>query len=490
MKRYLICLYTVLCTMYTLSASAEIKYVFYFIGDGMGSNQVLSAEMYRSALEDQPLGRVQTLMTTFPVTGNASTHSASNGITDSAAAGTCLATGSKTKNGMLGLDADSARLTTIAEELKAQGWGVGIMTTVAIDHATPAAFYAHVAKRNKYYQIGQQLAESNFDFFGGAGFHHPQGKHDDKEINLYRNAEQAGYTIAHGVEEARKLLAHDQIQSTQPEPMVDKLILVQKDDDQGAKHGSNLPYAIDRQEGDLTLADIVSTAIPFLEARYERFFMMVEGGMVDYACHGNDVATSIGETWDMNEALERAYQFYLTHPEETLILVTADHETGGLALGNSDYTLHLDVLQHQHCSGWVLSDCLSKLFEDNKKPTWEQIKSVLEEKLDFWGDVTIEEDEELELKEIYKSILKGKSKDTKTLYKSINKLGEKAIELTNKKAHIGWTSGGHTAHLVPIFAVGPNANLFTGWHDNTEIIPLLRQAITTQESSEDPTDLE
>jgi len=114
----------------------------------------------------------------------------------------------------------------------------------------------------------------------------------------------------------------------------------------------------------------------------------------------------------------------------------------------------------------------------------------LEEKLDFWGDVTIEEDEELELKEIYKSILKGKSKDTKTLYKSINKLGEKAIELINKKAHIGWTSGGHTAHLVPIFAVGPNSNLFTGWHDNTEIVPLLRQAITTQESSEDPTDLE
>jgi len=186
MKRYLIIsLCSVLCVLYSLSAFAEIKYVFYFIGDGMGANQVLAAEMYRSAIQGEPLGRVQTLMTTFPYSGHASSYSKSNGITDSAAAGTCLATGTKTKNGMLGLDQDSARLTTIAEELKAEGWGVGIMTTVSIDHATPAAFYAHVPKRNQYYKIGKQLAKSKFDFFGGAGFHHPQGKHDDKEDNLY-----------------------------------------------------------------------------------------------------------------------------------------------------------------------------------------------------------------------------------------------------------------------------------------------------------------
>ena len=166
-----------------LVANAQIKYVFYFIGDGTGSNQVLGAEMYRSAIEGQPLGRVQTLMTTFPYSGSASSYSKSNGITDSAAAGTCLATGSKTTNGTLGQDENGEKLTTIAEELKAQGWGIGIMTTVAIDHATPAAFYAHVPNRDKYYKVGEQLAESGFDFFGGAGFHHPQGKHDDKSIN-------------------------------------------------------------------------------------------------------------------------------------------------------------------------------------------------------------------------------------------------------------------------------------------------------------------
>lgn len=436
----------------------------------MGSNQVLASEMYYSALKGQPLGRVQTLMTTFPFSGNASTYSASNGITDSAAAGTCLATGTKTTNGTLGLDAEGKRLTTIAEELKAQGWGIGIMTTVAIDHATPAAFYAHVSKRDEYYKIGKQLCSSDFDFFGGAGFHYPQGKHDDKSDNLYRMAQKAGYTVVHGMEELAGIPVSRYSE-------ISKMILVQKDDDQGTKHGSNLPYAIDRQEGDLTLAQIVSTAIPFLEARHERFFMMVEGGMVDYACHGDDAATAIGEVWDMNEAMKVAYAFYEQHPDETLILVTADHETGGLALGNSDYTLHLDLLQHQQCSAWVLSDLITQLFKENEQPTWEQVQAIYRARLGFWEAVEITKDEEEDLKELYEAALKHQIKDTKTMYKTINKLGDEGIALLNKKAHIGWTTRAHSAHTVPVFAIGPGAQSFSGWHDNTEIVPLLRRAI-------------
>ena len=453
-----------------LVANAQAKYVFYFIGDGMGTNQVLSAEMYRSAIQGVPLGRVQTLMTTFPYSGQAATFSKSNGITDSAAAGTCLATGTKTKNGMLGLDADSARLTTIAEELKAQGWGVGIMTSVAIDHATPGAFYAHVPKRNQYYKIGQQLAESNFDFFGGAGFHHPQGKRDNKDVNLYRLAEKNGYIIAHGYDEAQYLMVNDEWKEG------NKLILVQKGDDQGAKHGDNLPYAIDRKEGDLTLAQIVSTAIPFLERRYDRFFMMVEGGMIDYACHSDDAATAIGEVWDMDEAMQEAYAFYQAHPDETLIIVTADHETGGLALGNSDYNLYLDLLQNQKCSAWVLSDLFTQLFKQNKKPTWAQVQAIYHEQLGFWDTVEITVEEEAKLKDLYKKACAKKSKDTETMYKTINSLGVAGVALLNKKAHVGWTTRAHSAHAVPIFAIGVGAERFTGWHDNTEIVPLIRKA--------------
>ncbi len=469
MKRFFLLTTLLVVTFFSY---AEVKYIFYFIGDGMGTNQVLGSEMYRSAVQGSPLGRVQTLMTTFPYSGHASTFSKSNGITDSAAAGTCLATGSKTTNGTLGLDENGNRLTTIAEELKEQGWGIGIMTTVAIDHATPAAFYAHVQKRNEYYKIGKQLCSSGFDFFGGAGFHHPQGKHDDKPENLYRMAEKAGYTIVHGYEEAQTIVESQN--GTEP---VERLILVQKDDDQGAKHGDNLPYAIDRKEGDLTLAQIVGTAIPFLESRYERFFMMVEGGMIDYACHADDAATAFGETWDMDEAMRIAYAFYLAHPEETLIVVTADHETGGLALGNSDYTLHLEQLQHQKCSAWVLSDQFSQLFKGNKKPSWEDVKEIYRRQLGFWESVEISADEEKTLKGLYKAACKHKTKDTKTMYKTINKLGDEGIALLNKKAHIGWTTRAHSAHAVPIFAVGAGAERFSGWHDNTEIAPLILKAV-------------
>lgn len=463
MKRILL-----LCTLYfvTLSLFAQAKYVFYFIGDGMGANQVLGTEMYQSAIQGRPLGRVQTLMTTFPYSGHASSFSASNGITDSSAAGTCLATGSKTNNGTLGLDEKGETLNTIAEELKEQGWGIGIMTTVAIDHATPAAFYAHVQNRDEYYKIGKQLVASDFDFFGGAGFHHPQGKHDDKDVNLYRLAEKNGYTIAHGYEQAVSF----------QDSAISKLILVQRDDDQEAKHGSNLPYAIDRKEDDLTLAQIVSTAIPFLEKRYDRFFMMIEGGMIDYASHGDDAATAFGEVWDMNAAMKVAYQFYLEHPEETLIIVTADHETGGLALGNSDYTLNLEILQNQKCSAWILSDLFTQLFNDNKKPSWEQVQQIYREQLGFWDKVEISKSEEKKLKELYKAACAKKSKDTKTMYKTINALGKAGIALLNKKAHVGWTTRAHTAHAVPIFAIGKGAEQFTGWHDNTEIVPLIRKA--------------
>ena len=391
----------------------------------MGSNQVLGAEMYRSALQGEPLGRVQTLMTTFPYSGSAGSYSKSNGITDSAAAGTCLATGQKTKNGMLGLGPDSTRLTTIAEELKAQGWGIGIMTTVAIDHV-----------------------------FGGAGFHYPQGKKNKEEVNLYRLAEERGYTVVHGMEELSEI----------PESRytdISKMILVQKDDDQGAKHGSNLPYAIDRKEGDLSLQQIVSTAIPFLAARHERFFMMVEGGMIDYACHSDDAATAFGEVWDMDEAMHEAYAFYKQHPDETLIIVTADHETGGLALGNSDYTLHLDVLQNQQCSGWILQEMLLK---DKKKPSWKEVKQLYREQLGFWDKVEITAAEERELKTLYKNTRAKESADA-------------GIALLNKKAHIEWTTRAHTAHVVPIFAIGPGAEIFSGWHDNTEIVPLIRKVV-------------
>ena len=255
-----------------------------------------------------------------------------------------------------------------------------------------------------------------------------------------------------------------------------KLILTQTTDGiDRTKQAGSLPYAIDRQEDALTLRQIVSTAIPYLSQKHDRFFMMVEGGMIDYACHGQDGATAIGETLDMDAALEEAYRFYLDHPDETLIIVTADHETGGLAMGNGGYVLNLQTLQNQHCSAWILSDLLSALFKDNT-PTWDEVKNLLAKQLGFYTSVELTTEEDTLLHNLYNRAIAHKNGKVKTLYKTMDELGNTAIALLNKKAHLGWTSYDHTGHAVPVFAVGIGAERFTGWHDNTEIAPLVLKA--------------
>ena len=443
----------------------QAKYVFYFIGDGMGTNQVLGTEMYLSELKGE-IGRERLCMTQFPYSGQAATFSASNGITDSSAAGTCLASGKKTNNGVLGQDDKGKDVQTVAETLKAQGWGVGIMTSVAIDHATPGAFYAHVPSREMYYEIGKQLAFSDFDFFGGAAFHQPNPKSGTgKRVNLYDLCEEQGYTLAHGFEEAQRLMD------------AKKMILMQSTDGiDRNKPSYNIPYAIDRRADDLTLEQIVRTAIPFLSGKYERFFMMVEGGMIDYASHGNDAATAFGEVIAMDEALRVAYAFYQAHPDETLIVVTADHETGGLALGNSDYTLNLQLLQHQRCSAWLLSDKVSALFKGKKQPKWEDVKQVLTESLGLYDKVEVTPEEDAALQKVYKKAVSHKGNDMKTMYKDINEIGALAVRMLNDKSKTGWTTNAHSAHAVPIFAVGVGASRFSGWHDNSDIPKLILQA--------------
>ena len=197
--------------------------------------------------------------------------------------------------------------------------------------------------------------------------------------------------------------------------------------------------------------------------------------MIDYACHGQDGATAIGETLDMDAALEEAYRFYLDHPDETLIIITADHETGGLAMGNGGYVLNLQTLQNQHCSAWILSDLLSALFKDNT-PSWDDVKNLLTKQLGFYTSVELTDDEDARLHDLYNKAVAHKDGKVKTLYKTMNELGSTAIGLLNAKAHLGWTSYDHTGHAVPVFAVGVGAERFTGWHDNTKIAPLILKA--------------
>lgn len=454
-------------SLIALLLAAQAKYVFMFIGDGMGPHQVLSTEMYLAELEGK-IGRKPLLMTTFPYSGQAATFSASSGITDSAASGTCLATGKKTNNGVIGLAHDSTPVVSVATRLKQEGWGVGIMTTVTIDHATPSAHYAHTPSRENYYIIGTQLVESNFDFFGGAGFSRPLDKNDSTAPNLYDLAQQYGYTLAAGYADAKK---HQD---------TNKMILLPANyQDNYTRFAGALPYAIDRTSTDLTLSQIVEVAIEQLSS-YDRFFMMAEGGKIDYASHANDGATVLHEVMDFDAAIQVAYRFYEQHPDETLIIVTADHETGGMALGNSDYVLNLKVLANQQCSLDKLSDQLSELHKaENKNLQWEQVKQLIATNTGLYAKVEVTAAEDAQLQEAFADMMSHQDV-VKTLYKDINTLAAKALSILNQKSRLGWTSKGHTASAVPIFAIGVGAEKFTGWHDNSEIAPLIYQATQTR----------
>lgn len=449
--------------LFALLSVAQAKYVFFFIGDGMGPHQVLATEMYLAELEGR-IGRTPLLMTTFPYSGQVATFSTSSGITDSAASGTCLASGIKTNNGMIGQGPDTTDVASVATRLKEQGWGVGIMTTVTIDHATPSAHYAHTPSRNNYYIIGTQLTESDFDFFGGSGFSRPQDKNNPSAPNLYDLCQEKGYLLAGGYAAAKANVGAPKMIVVPEERLADR-----------SRGAGALPYAIDRQEGDLSLAQIVEVAIEQL-GQHERFFMMAEGGKIDYASHANDGGTVLREVQDFDNAIKVAYDFYMQHPDETLIVITADHETGGMALGNSDYVLNLKVLAEQKCSSDLLSDQLGNLQkQEGAALTWEQVKEVISLNTGLYTAVEMSDEEDKVLQSAYADMMQHVGVQ-KTLYKDINALASKALSILNQKSRLGWTTHGHTASAVPVFAIGVGAEHFTGWHDNTEIAPLIYEA--------------
>lgn len=439
-----------------MTYAQQAKYVFYFIGDGMGVNQVNGTEMYLAEQEGR-IGIKPLLFTTFPVSGVVTTFSATNSVTDSSAAGTALSTGEKTYNGAIGLDDDKSVLQTVAEKAKKAGRKVGVTTSVSVDHATPAAFYAHQPNRSMYYEIALDLPKAGFDFYAGGGFLKPTTTADKKEApSIFPIFEENGYTIARGLDEYKSKAAQ-----------ADKMILIQKE---GAEP-SCLPYAIDRKEGDLTLAEITESAISFLtKGKDKGFFLMVEGGKIDWACHNNDPATAFNEVVDMDNAVRVAYEFYKKHPKETLIVITADHETGGLGLGIGKYELRLKSLANQKVSQEELSRSITDLRKMNRPVGWEEVKSLLAEKMGFWKQLPLTWEQEKMLRDEYEeSFVKKHVVFEQSLYSKTEPLAAAARKVMSQIAMVGWTSGSHTAEYVPVYAIGAGSKLFMGKMDNTEI---------------------
>lgn len=386
-----IALFALLALIPILSTAQEqkAKYVFYFIGDGMGFNHVSLAEYWlgytQGVFDSRPLSFSQ-----FPVLGWAVTHSESNLITDSAAAGTALSTGTKTKNGMLGTAPDSTALKSIAYKIHDAGYRVGISSTVGINHATPGAFYGHSASRSDYYSIASEIPSTGFEFFAGGGAIESNGE-DGDETSVYEAIEDSGYVIAEGMDDF-----------ADKKDEAGKMMLLQEN----GRLKTELPYAIDMKDTDMTHADLVSASIDFLyDEDCPGFFIMSEGGKIDWASHGNDTKAVILETLSLSDAVAEAVEFYNAHPDETLIIVTADHETGGLTLSwEKGYDLLFDKLEEIHCSKDMVS----------------------EEEREHMNEISHE-------------------------------------------AHIGWTTGDHSGANVPVFAIGAGSTLFSGRMDNTEI---------------------
>lgn len=449
------------CTGKTESIRA--KYVFYFIGDGMGVNQVIGTEMYLAELEGR-IGTKSLSFTSFPVRNYVTTYSGTNAVTCSAAAGTALATGTKTQNGRIGMRQDCSFLYSIAWRAKQAGKAVGVTTSVAINHATPAVFYAHQPDRQMYYEIGTDAAKAGFDFYGGAGWKQVFSPHDSSEIDLYSLLRDSGYVIIDHRQDFQALSTG-----------AGKVVYVQPED---CVNPSSLPTAIDRKEGDLTLADITGKAIQFLSAQNEAgFFLMVEGGIIDWLCHANDGAAAFREVVDFSEAIQVALDFYKAHPDETLIIVTADHETGGLALGNGPYELNLKLLANQKSSIIGLTQKLKQLKKSKgKNLTYPDLQELFRQECGFGAMVKLSPEEERLLEsECIKTIRSNSSQLVRSEHALVDPLAALAVEILNRKAMIRWASGGHSAGAVPVYAIGVGAEKFSGISDNTEIIGIIEK---------------
>ena len=434
----------------------RVKYVFLFIGDGMSIPQrMMTDEFLRLG------GGDGLLINKLPNNAITYTRSANSFITDSAASGTAIACGTKTDNGKIGVDPKSNKLESIAYVAKKGGKKVGIITSVTINHATPASFYAHNDSRGNYYEIALDMISSGFDFFGGGGVN----KNDDKKSKSYRGdiyslAQKDGWNVFRkGTPEQLATLKNGD----------GKIMFFAAD--------AALPYAIDDNSG-VRIADITKKAIEVLD-NPNGFFMMVEGGKIDWMCHANDAATVLREVVDFDKAVAVAYEFAKKHPAETLVVVTGDHETGGLTLGfaGTGYNSYINLLDNQKCSREKFAETIEKMRKQNEKLSLDDIKPLITEKLGlkFSGDakkdrLVLTADE---LKTLENSFAETVAKSGK----NAGKFGRIATNILDNKSAVAWTSGAHTALPVSTTSFGSQSEKINGTIDNTDIAKMLKQAV-------------
>ena len=458
------------------------KYVFLFIGDGMSYPQIQSTSDYLGALNDEDYWQAQPSLDdnqgaildgpeylnfmNFEGVGTAVTFDSNSFAPDSASTATSIATGHKTYSGSINVDeTGTVEYETIAEQLKAQkGYEIGVITSVNLNHATPAAFYAHQASRSNYYDIGLEMVESDFDYFAGGGLLDPTGSEGD-QTDLYQLAQEAGYTVARTYAEADAISAD-----------TDKAIIIEEN----LADSDAIPYELDRTDDMWSLADYVEKGIEVLD-NDTGFFMMCEGGKIDWACHANDAGSSIHDTQALADAVQVAIDFAAEHPDETLILVTGDHETGGLTIGfaGTDYDTYLDLLENQKISYAKFDSDYVASYKENKTP-FEDVLSDIEELFGLKAQgaaddkLVLTEYEMEQLRAAYEKSVNGTAaseyeQEEYVLYGTYEPLSVTITHIINNKSGISFTSYSHTGLPVAVLAEGVGAESFSGYYDNTQI---------------------
>ena len=448
---------TIFSLLVSVSASGVApKYVFLFIGDGMSVPQRMTANEFSIKTGNGPLE-----MNSLPVSGLARSCSADSLITDSAAAATAIACGKKTNNHFSGVDPDGNPLESCAVVAQRAGRKIGIMTTVTITHATPAGFYAHRESRGDTYGISTDLADSGFDFFAGGGL---GGSDLPSPTNRYDYAVSKGYTLITNRADFAAL-----------RPGCGKILTKFTND--------SLETAIDWDEslGQPKLDEIVAKAVEVLD-NDKGFFIMCEGGRIDWAGHGNDAATNLRDVIALNDAVRVALAFQEKHPAETLVIVTGDHETGGMTMGfnNTGYNLYPENLACQTMSVGRFNNEVKKLFAEKKAMVgFEDVKPLIARAFGFRFEGE-KKDMMVLKKDELKALAKAFDHDVKLLRDGVREtedymaklrytLGNECRTILSHKCGLDWTSGSHTAMPVLTTAKGPEAARFSGFYENTEI---------------------
>jgi alkaline phosphatase len=361
---------------------------------------------------------------------------------------------------------------TIAEYAHEAGRRVGIVSTVTLNHATPASFYAKVPSRSNYYDIAVQLAQSGFEFFGGGLIDQRTGKNKDQR-DAVELALAAGYTYVETNEGFHALKAG-----------AGKVIAVNA----VIQDSGSMPYEIDRKPGDLSLADYTRKGIELLD-NPAGFFFMVEGGKVDWSCHANDAGAAIGDVLALDAAIRVALDFARTHPDETLIVVTGDHETGGLTIGfaGTQYNTFFDKVAQQKRSYVAFDSEVLKPYKTRTAQNQAKLEDLLPAIQESFGidfnalsDVQKEQVRFAFQRSMGNEQQRSFAEDQYLLYGGYEPLTVKLTQVMNQTAGIGWTSYAHTGVPVPTFAHGVHEETFGGYYDNTDIFRKLAAAMNVK----------